>query len=167
MESAGCCPKTTPAPPSCSPPSLCAPDLVLACTWFAYTHLPSCGPSRSCTPCSPSPCHSHCCRSCCHRHCCCCCCPCSHCRHPLEQRETERSPKVGGTKPEGHCIARRGKKKMQITATSGNVYLWKDPEGPLAPEEGQKALLHTAPQMVTSVSPLVDTSCETSCENPF
>ena len=28
--------------------------------------------------------------------------------------------------------------KMQKTATNGNVYLGRDPEGPLAPEEGQR-----------------------------
>jgi hypothetical protein len=27
---------------------------------------------------------------------------------------------------------------MQKTATNGNVYLGRDPEGPLAPEEGQR-----------------------------
>jgi hypothetical protein len=29
-------------------------------------------------------------------------------------------------------------RRMQKTATNGNVYLGRDPEGPLAPEEGQR-----------------------------
>ena len=35
-----------------------------------------------------------------------------------------------------YCETRQ--EEMQKTATNGNVYLGRDPEGPLAPEEGQR-----------------------------
>jgi hypothetical protein len=47
-------------------------------------------------------------------------------------------PRETRDKPRRALYSKQDKKEIQNTATSGNVYLWKDPKGPLAPEEGQR-----------------------------
>ena len=49
----------------------------------------------------------------------------------------QRAPKREGQSPKG-AVLRDETRRMQKTATNGNVYLGRDPEGPLAPEEGQR-----------------------------
>ena len=78
----------------------------------------------------------------------------------------QRAPKREGQSPKG-AVLRDETRRMQKTATNGNVYLGRDPEGPLAPEEGQRPYsIHPPPNGNVRV-PTPETTCETFYENPF
>jgi hypothetical protein len=87
--------------------------------------------------------------------------------HHVERWGTEReAPKQEGQSPKG-AVLRDETRRMQKTATNGNVYLGRDPEGPLAPEEGQRPYsIHPPPNGNVRV-PTPETTCETFYENPF
>jgi hypothetical protein len=50
----------------------------------------------------------------------------------------KEKPQSERDKAQGRCIVRRDKKRCGRLLQRTNVYLWKDPKGPLAPEEGQR-----------------------------
>ena len=65
--------------------------------------------------------------------------------HHVERCKAKSRPSSKGKKPRRALYGKTRQEEMQKTATNGNVYLGRDPEGPLAPEEGQRTYSTVCP----------------------
>ena len=84
--------------------------------------------------------------------------------HHVERWGTRDKPREQGTRATRAVYGETNKTKTRTTLLS--IY-GRDPEGPLAPEEGQRPYsIHPPPNGNVRV-PTPETTCETFYENPF